>query len=109
MDNVIVQIKNGPMDFQIREPVSPLFGAMEKTNVAVELQLHRSILASKGICVTWAICGKRYWILILMQRAGFTGKQGCQRFTLWDEIWSHCRRFEYWIKKMLDRASAGSG
>ena len=39
MDNVIVQIKNGPMDFQIREPVSPLFGAMEKTNVAVELQI----------------------------------------------------------------------
>ena len=30
-DNVILQIKNGPIDFQIREPVSPLFGALEKT------------------------------------------------------------------------------
>lgn len=38
-DNVILQIKNGPMDFQIREAVSPLFGALEKTNVLLELQI----------------------------------------------------------------------
>jgi alpha-glucuronidase len=38
-DNVILQIKNGPIDFQVREPVSPLFGALEKTNQAVELQI----------------------------------------------------------------------
>jgi alpha-glucuronidase len=38
-ENVIVQIKNGPIDFQVREPVSPLFGALEKTNVALELQI----------------------------------------------------------------------
>jgi alpha-glucuronidase len=38
-DNVIVQIKNGPIDFQVREPVSPLFGALEKTNQAIELQI----------------------------------------------------------------------
>lgn len=38
-DNVILQIKNGPMDFQIREPVSPLFGGLEKTNVNLELQI----------------------------------------------------------------------
>ena len=37
--NVILQIKNGPMDFQVREPVSPLFGAMEKTNQILELQI----------------------------------------------------------------------
>jgi alpha-glucuronidase len=37
--NVIVQIKHGPIDFQVREPVSPLFGALEKTNRAVELQI----------------------------------------------------------------------
>lgn len=39
MDNVILQVKNGPMDFQIREPVSPLLGAMEKTNMMVEFQI----------------------------------------------------------------------
>ncbi len=39
MDNVILQIKNGPMDFQVREPVSPLFGAMKYTNQMIELQI----------------------------------------------------------------------
>ena len=38
-DNAIIQIKNGPIDFQVREPASPLFGALEKTNQAVELQI----------------------------------------------------------------------
>ncbi|MCL6601550.1 MAG: alpha-glucuronidase [Paenibacillus sp.] len=38
-DNVILQIKNGPMDFQVREPVSPLFGAMKETNQIIEFQI----------------------------------------------------------------------
>ncbi|MED4162895.1 alpha-glucuronidase family glycosyl hydrolase [Halalkalibacterium halodurans] len=38
-DNVVLQIKNGPMDFQVREPVSPLFGAMPKTNQMLEFQI----------------------------------------------------------------------
>ncbi|WNS44190.1 alpha-glucuronidase family glycosyl hydrolase [Paenibacillus sp. MMS20-IR301] len=38
-DNVILQIKNGPMDFQVREPVSPLFGALEQTNQVIEFQI----------------------------------------------------------------------
>lgn len=38
-DNVVIQIKNGPIDFQVREPASPLFGALEKTNQALELQI----------------------------------------------------------------------
>ena len=38
-DNVVIQIKHGPIDFQVREPASPLFGALEKTNQAVELQI----------------------------------------------------------------------
>ncbi|WP_068497776.1 alpha-glucuronidase family glycosyl hydrolase [Paenibacillus kribbensis] len=38
-DNVILQIKNGPMDFQVREPVSPLFGALEATQVLLEFQI----------------------------------------------------------------------
>ena len=38
-DNVIVQIKNGPIDFQVREPVSPLFAGLHKTNEAIELQI----------------------------------------------------------------------
>ena len=38
-DNVIIQVKNGPVDFQPREPFSPLFGAMKKTTVMPELQV----------------------------------------------------------------------
>jgi alpha-glucuronidase len=37
--NVIIQVKHGPIDFQVREPVSPLFGTLEKTNMAIELQI----------------------------------------------------------------------
>ena len=38
-DNVILQVKNGPFDFQVREPVSPTFYAMPNTRLALELQL----------------------------------------------------------------------
>ncbi|ASA23931.1 alpha-glucuronidase family glycosyl hydrolase [Paenibacillus donghaensis] len=38
-DNVILQIKNGPMDFQVREPVSPLIGAIPATHQVVEFQI----------------------------------------------------------------------
>lgn len=38
-ENVIVQCKNGPMDFQVREPVSPLFGRLPETNMMLELQI----------------------------------------------------------------------
>jgi alpha-glucuronidase len=38
-DNVIIQIKHGPIDFQVREPVSPLFDGLQRTNVAMELQI----------------------------------------------------------------------
>lgn len=38
-ENVILQVKNGPLDFQPREPFSPLFGALEETNTMLELQI----------------------------------------------------------------------
>src|SRR5580693_7104421 len=38
-DNVIIQIKNGPIDFQVREPASPLFAGLHRTNEAIELQI----------------------------------------------------------------------
>ncbi len=38
-DNVLLQIKNGPVDFQTREAVSPLFGGLSRTNQALELQV----------------------------------------------------------------------
>lgn len=38
-ENVVVQVKHGPMDFQTREPVSPVLAAMPRTRLAVELQV----------------------------------------------------------------------
>lgn len=37
--NVIVQIKYGPIDFQVREPAQPLFAGLHETNEAIELQI----------------------------------------------------------------------
>ena len=37
--NVVIQIKHGPIDFQVREPVSPLFAALRHTAQAIELQV----------------------------------------------------------------------
>ena len=43
-DNVIIQVKNGPVDFMPREPFSPLFGAMKKTSVMPEVQITQEYL-----------------------------------------------------------------
>ena len=43
-DNVIIQIKNGPIDFQPREPISPLFYAMPNTRLMAELQITQEYL-----------------------------------------------------------------
>ncbi|MBI4790520.1 MAG: alpha-glucuronidase [Chloroflexi bacterium] len=42
--NVLVQAKNGPIDFQPREPFHPLFGAMPRTPLALELQITQEYL-----------------------------------------------------------------
>jgi len=43
-DNVMVQVKNGPLDFQPREPFSPLFGEMPRTPLMAELQITQEYL-----------------------------------------------------------------
>jgi alpha-glucuronidase len=45
--NVIVQIKYGPIDFQVREPVSPLFAGLPHTNEAIELQITQEYLGQQ--------------------------------------------------------------
>ena len=49
-DNVILQIKNGPMDFQIREPVHPLFGGLKKTNMMLEVQIAQEYTGQQIHC-----------------------------------------------------------
>jgi alpha-glucuronidase len=42
--NVVLQVKNGPIDFQPREPFSPLFGAMPKTPLGLEVEITKEYL-----------------------------------------------------------------
>ncbi|AHG02054.1 alpha-glucuronidase (plasmid) [Halostagnicola larsenii XH-48] len=51
-DNVTVQIKNGPIDFQPREPVSPLFGALSETAIGMELQITQEY-TGQGVHATY--------------------------------------------------------
>ena len=44
LDNVIVQVKNGPVDFQPREPFTSLFGAAQKTPLMIEFQITQEYL-----------------------------------------------------------------
>jgi len=56
LDNVFLQIKNGPMDFQVREPITPLFGTMDKTNKLMEVQITQEYTGQqKHVCflVPW--------------------------------------------------------
>ncbi|ROV90941.1 hypothetical protein VPNG_10090 [Cytospora leucostoma] len=46
-DNVVVQIKYGPIDFQVREPTSPLFADLRQTNAAIELQVTQEYLGQQ--------------------------------------------------------------
>ena len=46
-NNVVVQIKYGPIDFQVREPVSPLFANLQKTSMAIELQVTQEYLGQQ--------------------------------------------------------------
>lgn len=46
-NNVVIQIKYGPIDFQIREPASPLFANLYKTNTAIELEVAQEYLGQQ--------------------------------------------------------------
>ncbi|NED99540.1 alpha-glucuronidase [Phytoactinopolyspora halotolerans] len=74
-DNVIVQVKHGPMDFQVREPVSPVLAAMPRTRLAVELQVTQEYTGQqKHVCYLGP-----YWSEILRFRpwgAGALGSAG---------------------------------
>jgi alpha-glucuronidase len=58
--NVFVQAKNGPVDFQPREPVQPLFGAMPKTPLMMELQITQEYLGHSTHMVYLAPMWKEY-------------------------------------------------
>ena len=46
VENAFVQVKNGPIDFQPREPFHPLFGAMKRTQLCLEFQITQEYLGN---------------------------------------------------------------
>jgi len=60
LPNIFVQAKNGPIDFQPREPVQPLFGAMPKTPLMLEIQLTQEYLGHSKHLVYLAPMWKEY-------------------------------------------------
>jgi alpha-glucuronidase len=90
--NVILQIKNGPMDFQVREPASPLFAAVPRTTKAIELQITQEYLGQQRHVVFLAPMWKE--VLDFDMRAngatpvkslvaGFVGVSNVGRATNW--------------------------
>lgn len=62
--NVIVQVKNGPVDFQPREPYSPLFGAMKYTPVMAEFQITQEYLGHSNHLAYLAPMWKEFFDLV---------------------------------------------
>ncbi len=63
-DNVIIQIKNGPIDFQPREPYSPLFTALKKTPMMVEFQITQEYLGAANHLVYLAPMWKEFFSFV---------------------------------------------
>jgi len=65
-----VQVKNGPLDFQPREPFSPLFGAMPKTPLMMEFQVTKEYLGQD----THLVYMGQYWQEVLESDTWVKGK-----------------------------------
>src|SRR6185295_12594856 len=59
--NVLLQVKNGPIDFQPREPFHPLFGGMPKTQLMPELQITQEYLGFSNHLVYLAPMWKEFF------------------------------------------------
>lgn len=71
-DNVFIQIKNGPIDYQVREPASPLFGTLEKTNQVIELQITQEYMGQARHTVFLVPMWKEVLDFDMHARAGMT-------------------------------------
>ena len=67
-DNVIIQVKNGPVDFQPREPYSPLFTAAQKTPVMVEFQITQEYLGAANHLVFLAPMWREFFSHVQPQK-----------------------------------------
>ena len=74
MDNVILQSKNGPLDFQPREPYAPIFDNMNKTPQMVELQITQEYLGQSRHLVYLSPMWREFFGFVSPKRlAGIAG------------------------------------
>jgi alpha-glucuronidase len=98
LPNVIIQVKNGPIDFQVREPISPLFGALEKTPVSIEFQITQEYL---GWATHWVYEGPMFEE-VLKTDTYAKGKGSTVAKVIDGEV------FKYPITSMIGVANTGS-
>ncbi len=107
-DNVLLQVKNGPIDFQPREPFHPLFGAMPKTPLMLEVQITKEYL---GFATHLVYLGPLYEEALrsdtyakgagsTVAKSSMVAARSCRR---------HGRRVEYRRRSQLDRLALRSG
>ncbi|MBO4906608.1 MAG: alpha-glucuronidase [Bacteroidaceae bacterium] len=64
LDNVILQSKNGPLDFQPREPYAPIFDKMKNTPQMAELQITQEYLGQGDHLVFLAPMWKEFFSFV---------------------------------------------
>ena len=103
-DNVLVQVKNGAIDFQPREPFHPLFGAMPKTPLMMEFQITKEYL---GFATHLAYLGTLYEEALksdtMVKGKGIDGGEGRRRRIARLQEDRHGRRVEHRRRSQLDR------
>ncbi len=91
--NVLVQVKNGPIDFQPREPFHPLFGGMKQTPVLAEIQATQEYLGQAKHLVYLGTMWEEFLESdTLRDRPGLDGGQGARRRGLPVQRHGHGRR-----------------
>ncbi len=108
-DNVVIQIKYGPIDFQVREPASPLFGAMPHTNQAIELQVTQEYTGQQRQLVFLAPMWKEMLDFDMHVNGVSPGEANCHRRNLASSARRIQRRGQRWPGRKLAGASAGHG
>ena len=109
-DNVLVQVKNGAIDFQPREPFHPLFGAMPKTPLAMEFQITKEYLGFAthlvylGAVVRRSAAGRH-----LSPAQGLDGGEGDRRLAARLRAHRHRRRGQHRHGPQLERLAVRSG
>ncbi|WP_236354680.1 alpha-glucuronidase family glycosyl hydrolase [Konateibacter massiliensis] len=82
LDNVILQIKNGPLDFQVREPFMPLFGKLKKTRHLMEVQIAQEYTGQQI-----DLCYLMPWFLELLKTRTYCQEE---RDTIGDLLEGNC-------------------